>query len=79
MVNTIKISPESITKPQELRNFLSGQSEEYMVQCPLCKTIETITIGSDGQLFTTRKSYQNCRSVYHKYGAVKPCRLFRSQ
>ncbi len=79
MVNTIVVSTESNIKSRELRDFLSGQSEEYIVQCPSCKSIETVTIGCDGQLFTTRKFYQIGRSVYHKCGAVAPCRLFRGQ
>ena len=79
MVNTIEVSPESAIKSQELKKFLTGQSEECMVQCPLCKTIETVTIGSDGQLFTTRKFYQIGKSIYHKCGSTQSCRLFRSQ
>ena len=79
MVNTSVVSPESIIESQKLKSFPSGQSVEYMVQCPLCKTIETVAIGGNGQLFTTRKFYQIGRSIYHKCGATQACRLFRSQ
>ena len=79
MVNTVEISPESNTKLQESEKMFFGQSEDIMVQCPLCKTIETVTIGGDGQLFTTRKFYQSERNVYHKCGSIQPCRLFRGR
>ena len=79
MVSTIEVSPESVTKTQELKYLLSGQSEECMAQCPSCKAIETITLGFDGQLFTTRKFFQSGRRIYHKCGTDIPCRLFRSQ
>jgi len=79
MVNTTEVSPESITQTQEPKNVLFGQSEEYIAQCPLCKTIETVTIGGGSQLLTTRKFYQSGRYIYHKCGSVQPCRLFRGQ
>ena len=79
MVNTIKVSPESITKSQEPSNLLFGQSEDIIAQCPLCKTIETVTVGGDSQLITTRKFYQSGKKIYHKCGSAQPCRLFRGQ
>ncbi|MFC1947259.1 hypothetical protein ACFLXY_04980 [Chloroflexota bacterium] len=79
MVKTIEVSPESITKSQEPRTFFPGQSEDFIAQCPLCKTIETVTVGGDSQLITTRKFYQSGRNIYHKCGSTQPCRLFRGQ
>ncbi|OGN89686.1 MAG: hypothetical protein A2158_01425 [Chloroflexi bacterium RBG_13_46_14] len=79
MVHKVEVSPESITRSQEPGNFFPGQSEDLIAQCPLCKTIETITVGGDGQLFTTRKFYQSGRNIYHKCGSAQPCRLFRGQ
>ena len=79
MVNTIEISPEPITKSKEAVNLSFGQSEEFVAQCPLCKTIETVAIGGDSQLITTRKFYQMGRQIYHKCGSTHPCRLFRGR
>src|SRR4030042_1088895 len=79
MVSTIAITPEPITKTQGPGNVFFGQSEDIIAQCPLCKTIETITVGGDGQLFTTRKFYQSGRNIYHKCGSAQPCRLFRGR
>ena len=79
MVNTIEISPETATKTQESRYLFPVQSEEFVAQCPTCKTIETITIGGDSQLITTRKFFQSEGKIYHKCGSSQPCRLFRGQ
>ena len=79
MVNTIKISPESTTKTQETGNMLFGRSEDFLAQCPLCKTIETVTVCGDSQLISTLKFYQSGRNIYHRCGSTQPCRLFRGQ
>ena len=79
MVSTIEISPETTTKAQETEKMFFGQSEEFIAQCPLCKTIETIALGSGNQLITTRKFYQSGTNIYHKCGSTQPCRLFRGR
>jgi phage FluMu protein Com len=79
MVNKIEISPETITGTQESGNFFPRQSEEFMAQCPSCKTIETVAVDGDSQLITTRKFYQSGRNIYHKCGSTQPCRLFRGR
>jgi hypothetical protein len=79
MDKTIEISPETITGTQEPGNFFPGQSEEFIAQCPSCKTIETVTVGGGNQLITTRKFYQSGRNIYHKCGSTQPCRLFRGR
>ena len=79
MVNTIEVSPELTTKSQESVNLFSGPSEDFLAQCPSCKTIETITVSANSQLISTRKFYQMGKNVYHKCGSTQPCRLFRGQ
>ena len=79
MVNTIKVSPESVTKAQEPVNLFTGPSEDFLAQCPSCKTIETVTISGNSQLITTRKFYQMGRHIYHKCGSTQPCRLFQGR
>lgn len=79
MVSTIKLSPEPITKMQEPENMFFGPAEEFIAQCPSCKTIETVSINSNSRLIATRKFYQSGRNVYHKCGSTQPCRLFRGR
>ncbi|MBN2077307.1 MAG: hypothetical protein JW762_17305 [Dehalococcoidales bacterium] len=79
MVNTVEVSAESVNASQEPVNLITGPSEDYLAQCPSCKTIETVTIGGNSQLITTRKFYQMGRQIYHKCGSTHPCRLFRGQ
>lgn len=79
MVNTIVISPETTAKTEGPANIFVGPSEDFLAQCPLCKTIETVTISGNSQLITTRKFYQTGRNIYHKCGSTQPCRLFRGR
>ncbi len=52
------------------------QSDEVVVFCPACKTLETLAY-TDGQLSKTRKFVQQDSAIFHDCGTVKPCLLFR--
>ena len=50
--------------------------EDFLVQCPGCKTMETVCI-KDGALINTRKFHINDGKIFHDCGSVKPCFLHR--
>ena len=52
------------------------QEDEFIAQCPGCKTIETVYF-SNGELISTRKFYSDDTHIYHKCGSSKSCRLYK--
>lgn len=49
---------------------------DVLVQCPKCKTVETLQFVGD-TLTPSRKFYQSDGRVYHDCGSEQPCRLHR--
>ena len=47
---------------------------DIMVQCPKCKTVETLQFVND-QLTPSRKFFQRDGKVFHDCGSDLPCRL----
>jgi hypothetical protein len=50
--------------------------EDLLVQCPRCKTMETVCI-KDEALVNTRKFHISDGKIFHDCGSVKPCFLHR--
>ena len=51
--------------------------QEYVVYCPRCKTLETLSF-TDGYLISTRKFNQKNNQIFHDCGYHEPCRVFNS-
>ena len=60
-------------KPQKT-SLLMPQSVEVIVQCPKCKTMETVEVIGD-TLLRCRKFYQRESDIYHDCGSTQPCIL----
>ena len=53
------------------------QPDEYMVQCPACKTLETLFF-TNGQLIPNRRFFAWNDKIYHACGTDRPCRIFKN-
>ena len=68
------------TREKTMRRVIpvaSVQPDEYMVQCPTCKTLETLFF-SNGQLIQNRRFYDEDGHIYHTCGSEQPCRIFKN-
>jgi phage FluMu protein Com len=50
---------------------------EVLVQCPKCKTVETLESTEDG-LIQSRKFSQKDGGIFHDCGSERPCRIYRT-
>ncbi len=55
---------------------LEERPRDMVVQCPNCKTIETLQFAG-GKLMRCRKFFESDGKVYHDCGSKLPCRISR--
>ena len=55
---------------------LGQRPRDAVVQCPNCKTIETLQFVG-GRLMRSRKFFESDGKVYHDCGSKLPCRISR--
>jgi len=69
----VVLGREVRTLEQEGEN---GWSREFLVYCPQCKALQTVSINRDGKT-STRKFLGKNGQIYHDCGATRACRLYR--
>jgi hypothetical protein len=57
-------------------NVQKGSGGEYVVLCPGCKALQTLTVVGNN-ILPTRKFSQAGDNVYHDCGYPKACRLYK--
>ena len=67
---------ENPTVTNDVKAIISSKTDEVVVFCPGCKTLETLYLSS-GHLTPTRKFSQNDGHIYHDCDSNTPCRLYR--
>ena len=65
------------TTVKAIKPIAPVQPDEYMVQCPACKTLETLYFVY-GQLIPNRKFFERDGHIYHACGTERPCRIFKN-
>lgn len=73
----LTIDKKSVLSNEATSMPIFVQEEEFIAQCPGCKTIETIYL-SNGELISTRKFYSDDTHIYHKCGSGEACSLYRT-
>jgi hypothetical protein len=64
----------SLLGPKAAPVRFAPKPRDIMVQCPKCKTVETLQFVED-QLTPSRKFFQRDGKVFHDCGSDRPCRL----
>ena len=67
-------SAYSLVRPQPSQVRFAPKPRDIMVQCPKCKTVETLQF-VENMLTPCRKFFQRDGKVYHDCGSNLPCRL----
>ena len=74
-VDWVKIFDDNDINTDKTFRFMP-EFVECVVQCPKCKTMETVEIVGS-RLLPCRKFYKKDGNIYHDCGSDRPCHLHR--
>ncbi len=84
MLDTIETVKKPFFKPDIFQNRTDRGRFKFaplpgdiLVQCPGCKTLETVQVYR-GQLFRSRRFFQKNGAIFHDCGSLSPCSLFKT-